>query len=167
MAHPYPRHLATFDYVGLHRYFLTFCTRDRARVFVNADVVGGVLRQFRRAAQDTGMALTAYCFMPDHVHLLVQSQQESEDARRFIARAKQFSGYWYSQTHGGKLWQRYGYERVLRDNEGTAPVARYILENPVRAGLAAEPLDYPFLGSDVYTREQLLEFFEVEEWAPP
>ena len=35
-------------------------------------------------------------------------------------------------------------------------VARYIFNNPVRAGLVESPLDYPFLGSDVWPLDQIL-----------
>ena len=35
---------------------------------------------------------------------------------------------------------------------------KYIIENPVRAGLVADAREYPFWGSQVYTREQLLEY---------
>ena len=46
----------------------------------------------------------------------------------------------------GRLWQRGYYERVLRDEDHTRDVIRYILQNPVRAGLAKSPDEYPFLG---------------------
>ena len=65
-------------------------------------------------------------------------------ARAFVRRAKQYSGFYYSRAHGGKLWQRYGHDHVLRDNERTEDVVRYILNNPVNAGLCARPQDYPF-----------------------
>jgi hypothetical protein len=35
---------------------------------------------------------------------------------------------------------------------------RYIINNPVRAGLVADVRDYPFWGSSVYSREALLEY---------
>jgi REP element-mobilizing transposase RayT len=34
----------------------------------------------------------AFCFMPDHVHLLVGGTCETSDGKRFIRRAKQYSG---------------------------------------------------------------------------
>src|SRR6266849_1472989 len=34
---------------------------------------------------------------------------------------------------------------------------RYILANPVRSGLVAEPVEYPFWGSGVHTRDELTE----------
>jgi hypothetical protein len=57
----------------------------------------------------------------------------------------------------GRLWQPQYYDHVLRDEEDTLRVARYIIVNPVRAGLVTSPRDYPFSGSDVMPLETLLE----------
>src|SRR3989442_642381 len=112
-----PGHLKTFDYLGLHRYSLTFCTDRRRQLFVNAAVVDLVLTQISRAANENQFGIIAYCFMPDHVHLLIEGQSDASDCKRFIARAKQYSGFYYSKAHHGVLWQRYGFEHVLRDDE--------------------------------------------------
>ena len=152
-----PEHLKAFDYLGLHRYFLTFCTNQRHRLFVTADRVATARTQIVRAASEQRFALTAYCFMPDHCHLLVEGEADDSDCRRFIARAKQYSGFHYQAAFRQRLWQRYGYERVLRSNEAAVNVARYILENPIRARMVERIEDYPFSGSSVYTIQQLLE----------
>jgi putative transposase len=125
-------------------------------VFTDVDIVDLVMSQFLRAASDEGFAIIAACFMPDHTHLVVEGQQENSDLKRFISRAKQFSGYYYSQKKKQRLWQRYGYEHVLRHEEPTRAVVAYVLENPVRAGLAESVYEYPHLRSSVYTREQLI-----------
>jgi len=132
-----PGHLRTFDYVGLHRYSLTFCTESRRHVFTDRAAVDLVLSQILRAAEDEAFAVVAYCFMPDHVHLLVEALSESSDCRAFIKPGKQFSGFHYSKKFTGRLWRRYGFERVLRNDETTLVVARHIFENPVRAGLVS------------------------------
>ena len=152
-----PGHLKSFDYMGLHRYSLTFCTHARTCVFVSAVQVEVVLTQILRAATDAEMAIPAYCFMLDHLHLLVEGQSEASDCRDFIKRAKQFSGFHYKQAFKHRLWQRYGFERVLRSDEATLVVARYILENPIRAGLVERVEDYPFLGSCVYSISEIVE----------
>ena len=95
--------------------------------------------------------------MPDHVHLLVEGQGADSDGKKFIARAKQYSGFYYKKEHSSQLWQRYGFEHTLRDDELTLVVAKYILENPVRAGLVERVEDYLFLGSLVYSLSELLE----------
>jgi hypothetical protein len=70
---------------------------------------------------------------------------------------KQYAGYAYSIRYGQKLWQPWGFERVLRDEEATFTVARYIVENPVRAGLVRTISDYPFVGSQVYELKDLVD----------
>jgi putative transposase len=158
-----PAHLKTFDYLGLHQYFLTFCTFGRQQHFVELARVALVRTQIERASVDQGIAITAYCFMPDHVHLLVEGQSEGSDCREFISRAKQYSGFHYQTTFGQRLWQRYGYERTLRSEEAAVSVARYILENPVRAGLVERIDQYAFSGSSVYTIEQILEAVQLND----
>ena len=161
-----PERLRTFDYLGLYRYFLTFCTMRRHDAFVSAERVNEVLTHFLRAAADERFALLAYCFMPDHVHLLVAGQSDDSDGRRFIARAKQLSAFHYKKRFGQPLWQRYGFERTLRTQEDTLSVARYILENPLRARLVEDARKYPFLGSGVYTIDAILEAAALDrDWS--
>jgi REP element-mobilizing transposase RayT len=95
--------------------------------------------------------------MPDHVHLLIQGEADDADCRSFIKHSKQCSGFHYKKTFGERLWQRYGYERTLRSDEATLSVARYIIENPLRARLVHAVEAYPFVGSDVYSVSQVLE----------
>jgi REP element-mobilizing transposase RayT len=52
-------------------------------------VVDFVLAQFLRAAGDRRVELTAYCFMPDHVHLLIHGQTDDSDCKSFIKLVKQ------------------------------------------------------------------------------
>jgi putative transposase len=151
-----PGHLRTFDHLGLHRYSLTFCTERRRHLFTSSEAVDLVLAQIVRAARENEFAILAYCFMPDHVHLLVEGQSDSSDCKRLIARAKQYSGFYHSKKFRQVLWQRYGFEHVLRDDELSLVVARYIIENPIRAGLVQRVEDYPFVGSLVYTLADLL-----------
>jgi hypothetical protein len=51
----------------------------------------------------------------------------------------------YRALRQGSLWQDGYFERVLRAHEDTAIVARYIVDNPVRAGLVQRADDYPFV----------------------
>jgi putative transposase len=159
----YPRHLKNFDYIGLHQYFLTFCTQDRRHLFTSLGEVTLARTQIVRACREHSISLFAYCFMPDHAHLLVQGESDDSDCKLFIERAKQYSGFHYRAAFKRRLWERYGYERVLRKDEDAIGVARYILENPVRAGLVAAAQDYPFSGSDVYSLEQLLDAIQLEK----
>ena len=159
----HPERLKTFDYVGFHRYFLTFCTHNRARLFVTTDAVQVARTQIARASTEQRVSVLAYCYMPDHLHLLVEGQSEDSDCKRFIARAKQYSGFHYQAAFGRRLWQRYGYEHVLRNDQTAVSVARYILETPVRARLVAAVQDYPLSGSSVYSLAQSLDAVPLHE----
>ena len=152
-----PRRLPTFSYIGLARYFVTFCTRDRRRVFFDEVIVGMTMLEFRQAADREEFEILAYCVMPDHSHLLVEGATDWSDFRRFVKSAKQQSGAAYALRHGAPLWQEGYYERVLRRDEDVRDIARYILWNPVRAGLVRTPAEYPHIGSDVWPIEELIE----------
>ena len=152
-----PERLSNFDYRGFHRYSLCFCTNDRNFVFTTRECVDLVLAQFIRAASEEEFAMVVYCFMPDHVHLLIEGTSQNSDCKGFIRRAKQYSGFHYMKHFGRPLWQRYGYEHVLRSEEATPMVARYIINNPVRAGLVADCRDYPFTGSSAYALDEILD----------
>jgi putative transposase len=159
--HPsHPVRLRGFPYIGNYRYSLRFCTDWRALLFVDPAPVDLVLAQFLRAAARELFAIIVYCFMPDHVHLLVHGVSETSNCRGFLARAKQYSGFHYARRYGRALWQRYAFERVLREGEATSVVARYILENPVRAGLVKAVGEYPFAGSPLYPMSELIASLE-------
>jgi putative transposase len=140
----------------LYRYFLTFCCHSKQRRFISQAVVDLALSQIRRAAAQEQFAIPAYCFMPDHLHLLVEGLTDTSNCLRFIRRAKQLSGFHYSREWQQTLWQRYGFEHVLRSDEDTHRVARYIFENPIRAGLVSCAEQYEFLGSDTHSLTEIL-----------
>jgi len=83
--------------------------------------------------------------MPDHVHLLVAGSSDSR-LSEFMRIFKQLSSYEAKRTTGEGLWQISYYDHVLRREEDLAQLARYIWENPVRAGLVSKRSDYPHSG---------------------
>ena len=72
--------------------------------------------------------------------------------------AKQTSGFVFKRQHSTRLWQTGYYEHVLRAAERTEEIVEYIVANPVRGKLAENPADYPYWGSSVYTRDEILRF---------
>jgi REP element-mobilizing transposase RayT len=83
--------------------------------------------------------------MPDHCHLLVSSH-DGGCLQDFVRHFMQLSGYRYKREHGAQLWQISYYDHVLRADEDLPLIARYIWDNPVRAGLVQDSADYPFSG---------------------
>ena len=114
-----PPRLDGFSYVGLHRYSLTFCVQDRRHVFVDAALVESMLEPISQAARDCRFAILAYCFMPDHLHLLAEAEADESDLIRFAHAVKQRTGFEYRRRAGRLLWQKGYFEHVLRDDEMT------------------------------------------------
>jgi hypothetical protein len=71
---------------------------------------------------------------------------------------KQYTGFHFKRTFRTELWQRYGYAHVIRHDESTRKVIRYVLENPIRAGLVSDISMCRFIGSSEYSVEELLDF---------
>jgi putative transposase len=149
-----PRRLDGASYTGYQRYFVTCCTHKRHRAFRQADVCRACLLQLRDSAAVHAFAIAAYCFMPDHVHLLVYGTSESADLPKFVSHFKQLAGFGYRKRSGRTLWQPGYHERVLRDEETTEAIARYILGNPIRAGITQKWGEYQFAGSDLFDYRQ-------------
>ena len=154
----YPHRLDPSQYEGYRLYFLTICTFGRAERFRDAAVVDLVLSQFLLTAPVVGVEVIAYCFMPDHVHLVVVGKQAGAELRRFVSLAKQRSGYEFARVRDGRLWQPSYFDRTLRSNEDIAEIIAYVIRNPVRARLVNDPADYPYWGSQTYSREAILAF---------
>jgi REP-associated tyrosine transposase len=140
------RRLPHFPYTGPHRYLLTICTYEKRSVFTACGVVDVVRTQILIAAQACGFEVIAYCFMPDHVHLVAQGVTDAASLPQFMQRAKQRSGYHGKRVIGHSVWQAGYHDRVLWLEADTPAVVAYVLENPVRAGLVEKPGDYAFSG---------------------
>jgi hypothetical protein len=100
--------------------------------------------------------------MPDHIHALVEAIAEDSDFRRFAAMFKQRSAFAWRRAGGTLLWQQGYYEHIVRAEHTYLPIAAYILNNPIRAGLCRTLSEYPFLGSDRYTIEELADAVAID-----
>jgi REP element-mobilizing transposase RayT len=100
--------------------------------------------------------------MPDHVHALVHARAAAADFHRFVRLAKQRSGFGFARALGGRLWQDSFFDRTVRENESVVEIINYIIANPVRAGLVRTPGEYPYWGSQIHSREEILDFIAIE-----
>ncbi len=107
------------------------------------------VQALRASANKYAFLVYAYCFMPDHLHLLVDNESGA-DLVQFMRYFKQLTGYPYKREHGAELWQRRFYDRALRRDETLDRVVAYIFDNPVVAGLVDEPQQYQYSGSFVW-----------------
>jgi REP element-mobilizing transposase RayT len=126
-----------------HYYMLTVATRNRSPVFGNWPMGRLLVDQFRQA-QTEGLARTlAFVVMPDHFHWLVELR--AGDLSSLMCKVKAKSALQVNRATGsnGPIWQRGYHDRAIRREHDLQPAARYIIYNPVRAGLVRRVQDYP------------------------
>lgn len=125
-------------------YLLTATTHRRQCLFMDvpcARLASGVIH----AASSWGDArLLAWVLMPDHWHGLLELS--NEPLSRVMNR---FKGNLARTLHAanatrGLVWDRSFHDHALRADEDVRRAARYIVANPIRAGLAESVLDYPY-----------------------
>jgi REP element-mobilizing transposase RayT len=100
--------------------------------------------QILRTCSERGFDVLANVVMPDHVHLLLQGLHDSANFKTCMTVARQRSAHAFRQGFHERLWQEGYHDRVLRNPDEAGGVVRYIVENPVRAGLCTYPEDYPY-----------------------
>jgi putative transposase len=166
MANRPPR-FPDFTYTGFNRYFLTVCTDQRAPTFRDIEFGLYVATLFLQIGARLAFEVIAYCVMPDHLHLLVHGTTEESALKLYMHRCKQQTGFeWKNRRkHRRRLWQEGFHDRILRDTDPDEGVIRYIIENPVRAGLVDDAREYPLSGSTRYDINELLEAAAL--WRPP
>ena len=83
---PYPRRprLKDFAYVGTYTYFITILTASRRCYFTEPYIVDPLTKLLKQTAEKERFTLSAYCFMPNHLHLLVSGLEEQSSLKNFI-----------------------------------------------------------------------------------
>ncbi len=132
-------------YQGPFAFFVTATTSERQRAFVHADVVERCRLALEETALQRGFSLLAYCFMPDHLHLLLEGS-DGTDLAAFMKAFKQRTSFEHKQRTGQALWQKSFFDHIIRNEQDQQEILAYIRENPVRAGLVEHFDEYPFLG---------------------
>jgi putative transposase len=141
--------LRSFDYAGPYAYFITCATYQKRPYFKTKEIVDVVLPVLRQSGEKNDFGIYAYCFMPDHLHILLVGEGKSS-LHRFMKTFKQESSFAFTRAHAGLLWQRSYYDHVLRKEEELEDVALYILNNPVRKRLVDDYKSYAFAGSFMF-----------------
>ena len=93
--------------------------------------------EFRQARGDWWAHLVL--LMPDHMHALMGFQRQTE-MNAAIAQWKR-----YSAREAKIQWQSGYFEHRLRNDKNGVEKAHYIRMNPVRAGLAGTPQEWPYV----------------------
>jgi REP element-mobilizing transposase RayT len=90
-------------------------------------------------------ALTAWCVMPTHVHVVVE-QFPATSLAKIVHTWKSFTAHEINKVEGreGVLWRREYFDRFMRSPEQFDWTVTYVESNPVTARLVDKPRDWPF-----------------------
>ena len=125
-------------------YHVTTRTCDRRPVFASFENGRLLIRALRRQHLDGFVDSLAFVVMPDHLHWLLQLVG-TRDLSTCVGLVKSLSAREIRATQGidGKIWQRGFHDRAIRKQDDFLAVARYIVANPLRAGLVDSIRNYP------------------------
>lgn len=120
-------------------YLVTVVTQAREPLFARHECAALAARCFYDGTVARYAGTLAFVVMPDHVHWLMQLKERaslSEAVRLYKAKV--------SLLLGQHAWQSGFHDHALRAEENLAEVARYIVANPLRAGLCDKIGNYPY-----------------------
>jgi REP element-mobilizing transposase RayT len=126
-------------------YNITSTTVFRTPVFADFQAGCAAARCFGNPRLLGDARMLAWVLMPDHAHWLIQIG-DINDLATVVNRLKSASARQTNRALGRTetLWQRAYHDHALRADEDIVTVARYIVTNPIRAGLVQRAGDYPF-----------------------
>ena len=117
---------------------ITICTKDKLPYFQKNELAKSCIEQLKADTQLHNVPVYAYCFMPDHLHLIIAPSAE-KDIVEFVGEYKgRTTRIGWKFDINGKLWQTSFYDHFIRKEETVKDVVMYVLNNPVRKGLVLE-----------------------------
>jgi len=126
-------------------YLITTTTISRAPLFNDFWRARAAIMAMNHPASLGDARLLAWVLMPDHLHLLLQVGVDdllSMVVGRIKSRSATAANRSSMQSAG--VWSKGYHDRALRQVDDIRATARYIVANPVRAGLVRRCGDYPF-----------------------
>lgn len=117
---------------------------DKAPVFLSDEDHDRFLVLLDDVVARYGWRCHAYCLMPNHYHLALTTPEPNLGTG--MGRLNQVYAQWFNHRHDrvGHLFEQRYWSRLIETESRFFAVARYIVDNPVRAGLAATADAYPW-----------------------
>lgn len=130
---------------------------QRRKTFVDGTDYQAYLERLARYRRRYGYKLHAYCLMPNHVHLLIESSEQP--LGKFMQGLQQTYSQYFNLRHGkvGHVFQGRYKAIVCQKDQYLLELIRYIHLNPVRAGMVKEPERYRYSGHNAYVEGKTTE----------
>ena len=128
-------------------YFITMCTYNRKAILAQPTAHEAFI-DFCKNGAAHGAFVGRYVLMPDHLHLFVTFASEGVALSVWAKSLKNnLSKYWRSVRVSSPHWQKGFSDHVLRSADSCEEKWNYVAANPVRAGLVASPVAWPYQGT--------------------
>jgi REP element-mobilizing transposase RayT len=123
-------------------YFVTTVTYGRQPIFLDLYCARDLVHCIKSIHESGKACSLSWVIMPDHFHWLLQLNDSTLSA--VMNELKGISSRRINQrmSISGRIWQKSYFDRAIRDDENIRQIARYIVANPLRAGLAENIGDY-------------------------
>lgn len=124
-------------------YLVTTVTDKRYPWFEHLQVARIVINALRHLHDQGHVISLAWCLMPDHLHWLFILQEGTLCST--INQLKGRSSFACNRVlkREGRLWAPAFHDRAVRGQEDVRTLARYVVANPLRAGLVDDIGQYP------------------------
>ena len=118
---------------------------DKAPVFLSDEDHDRFLVLLSDVVDRCGWRCHAYCLMPNHYHLVLSTERES--LSKGMHRLNFLYAQRFNRRHGrvGHLFQNRFSAYVIESDAHLVSAILYVGDNPVRAGLAERPADWPWM----------------------
>jgi REP element-mobilizing transposase RayT len=117
-------------------YLVTTVTHERQPLFADFWLARLAICELRKADNNGASKTLAFVVMPDHLHWLFELADQP--LPKVVGQVKAGVSAAINQVHGTpgvQRWQKGFHDRALRREEDLPAVARYVVANPVRAGI--------------------------------
>lgn len=126
-------------------YLVTAVTQSRRPVFQNFTHARILIQTLHFQDMQNNCQTLAFVIMPDHFHWLL-TLKSLPGISRIMQSVKRHSARQINLNTGNTnraLWQNGFHDHAIRKEEDLKSIARYIVANPLRAGLVERISDYP------------------------
>ena len=107
--------------------------------FLSVPNVAEVCKQSIMFFDGNDIRVICYCIMPNHIHLVFELVNKQKSISDIMGSIKKFSARKANEflNHKGAFWQSESFDRLVRDEKELYFIIKYVLLNPVSAGLTS------------------------------
>lgn len=150
-------------------HFLTAVVRRRVPLLTHPAIADIICKSFSYLAGEGAWSLHAYVIMPDHLHWIARGPDLASTCRRFksftarqtldllqsaaeLSRSSRYLSLLRTDAHGQdfQFWRRGNHPKIQYSDQVLRQKIAYIHHNPVRTGLAASELEWPYSSARQY-----------------